>query len=103
MEIFEFEQIEIIKNTIAEGISDNNDNIRKEIIPYIPLSLPDNEKIISVKEMLHNWLYDNISDVKRNIDNIINQEQLVKGLNIYNITNIPMIMGLAINRFNNAG
>ena len=101
IEIFEQEQIEIIRNTISEGIPENNDIGIKEYIPFIPLSLSLEKKIVTVKQILHDWLFDNISNVKRNISTINgNKEITVKGLNSYLISNTPNILALSINRFN---
>lgn len=104
MEVFENTQIEIQRDTISEGNPDKSDNGAKEIIPFIPLSLPEKLALVQVKQLLNDWLYDNISDLKRNTsENSEKQEQFVKGLNIYNIINTPQIIALSINRFNNKG
>jgi len=104
MDIFENEPIIISRNTISEGISDKIDIGKDEIIPFIPLSLPENQTTINVKDLLHNWLYDNISELKRNINtNKGNGEQNVKGLNRDTISDLPYLVCLAINRFNNQG
>ena len=97
MEMFENEHITITRNTISEGTSDKTDIGADEIMPFIPLSLPENQTDIKVSELLHNWLYDNVSDLKNN------KEEIIKGLNTYYISNLPYLIGLSINRFNNKG
>ena len=104
MEIFENEQIVISRNIISEESADKMDMEKEEIIPFIPLALPEDQTTITVKNLLHNWLYDNISELKRK-DNTKegNQEKMVNELNTYMITNLPYLLCLAINRFNNQG
>lgn len=106
MELFENTQIEITRQIICEKTQEDNEFIKK-LIPFIPLALPDAGELpaddcasIKVTEMLYNWLYDNISNIKRNIDN---KEQNVNELHVYNITNLPNILALSINRFTNLG
>lgn len=89
MEMFENEYIKIARNTISDGASEKMDTGVDEDIPFIPLSLPENQTDIKVSELLHNWLYDNVSDSKK--------------LNTYFISNMPYLLGLSINRFNNQG
>lgn len=102
MELFESIQIEITKTVI----SDNTDYVEKEekqnnkMIPFIPLSLRENVEKVTINEMLHEWLYNNISDVRRTIND---NECIVNELQTYNITNIPTILSLSINRFNKLG
>lgn len=104
MDIFENEQIMISRNTISEGSSDKIDIGKDESIPFIPLSLPENQTSITIKDLLHTWLYDNVSDLKRNVNTQKgNEEQMVKGLNTYSIVNSPYLFCVAINRFNNYG
>lgn len=76
MNLFECTLIDIQRETITN----QNPN---EILPFIPLSIPEGITHITIKDMLHNWLYDN-------------------GLN-NNIVNIPNIIALSINRFRNNG
>lgn len=103
-EIFENEQVEIIRNTISEELVEKNEIGSKEQIPFIPLSIPENKTVTTVKQMLHNWLFDNILDFKRNIITENGQlETFVRGLNTYSICNIPNMIALSINRFNNDG
>ena len=84
MDLFENSQIEI---------SNSNINIGKSI-PFIPLYLPENIDKINVNTMLQNWLQD-----KNTLLQPITEAEGVK----YNITNVPMIFPLLINRFNNKG
>lgn len=88
-DIFELEKIVIQRKSLIQ----NNNNLigEKESIPYIPLHLPECQ-YITVKKMLYNWQYDNISYIQDS-----------NTLNTYTILNSPLIIGLAINRFNNAG
>lgn len=121
MDIFEAENIEIMKSTISDN-NDETDNNAIEKIPFIPLSLPENVGVITIKQMLFNWLYDNITDVEsRNVhssqsfslasDKVainetfdeINNKNYVKGLHTYNIINMPYMLCLSVNRFNNQG
>jgi ubiquitin C-terminal hydrolase len=99
MQQFESGMIEIQRKTITEGLPDVSDNGPNEIIPFIPLSLSENQQSVSVKEMLNNWLYNNVLDMKRLVTN--NQESIVKGLNTYKLANVPNIIALSINRFTN--
>lgn len=101
MEMFENDKIEIIRKTITEGMLSDNDTGIKELLPFIPLSLPDNDDKISVKDMIHNWMYDNVIDVTRKVDP--SKEKIIKGLSTFNLVNIPSIIALSINRFNNIG
>lgn len=90
METFENENIEISRSTLMEN---KEDIVQKDMLPYLPLALPENETSINVKQMLHNWLYDNIKNVKGNEN----------GLDIYNISNLPYLLALSVNRFTNQG
>ncbi len=99
-------QIKIQNETITEGIKSSDDIGNETDIPYIPLSLPlyphDNIKSIKVRDMLDKWLYDNTKEVKRFvITENVKTEKMVKALDIKNIMNIPQIMALGINRFQN--
>jgi len=81
--------LEIKKKTIEqEGERYGN----KEIIPFIPLSIPENKTDVEVKDLLHNWLFNN---------EIINNNN--KSVHSYYILNIPDMVGLSINRFNSKG
>ncbi|QKF93682.1 ubiquitin carboxyl-terminal hydrolase [Fadolivirus algeromassiliense] len=97
MDIFENDCIEITKTTISDNVDDKIEDNKIEKIPFIPLALPESTTSITVKDLLSNWLTDNISDIKTS-DNI-NKKQL----HIYNIANVPYILCLSINRFNNHG
>lgn len=94
--LFNGPMIDIKRSMVTEHLDDNN-NISEERIPYIPL-VPiksyGNTTSITVKEMLHMWMYDNCSIIKKDTTNI-------KCLNTYNIMNIPYIMCMSINRFLN--
>lgn len=95
MEIFENELIEITRHTITEI---NDETGAKEYIPFIPLAIPESHNPVTIKQMLHAWLFDNISDFKKFVPQ--NQrEEYVSGLNTYTITNIPNMLALSINRF----
>lgn len=101
MEILENDKIEIIRRTITEGMVSDSDVGIKELLPFIPLSLPENETKITVKEMIHNWLYNNVIDVTRKIEP--DKEKMIKGLATFNLINVPQIIALSVNRFNNLG
>ena len=103
MEIFENEQITMSRYSVSENVYNESFDVgQEETIPFIPLSLPENQTMITVKELLHNWLYDNISDLKSiNIEE--NNTIIIKGLNTYFINNSPQLLCLSINRFNNQG
>lgn len=91
MEILENEQIEIRRNNISE-----NSNNKIETIPFIPLSLSPISENIKVSELLHNWLINNTASIKNN-------DIITKSPNSYYINNIPYLIALSINRFNNCG
>jgi len=97
--------IETQRETITEGaLPDSSDVGKHEKMPFIPLSLPSDEPIISVKKMLDNWMYDNTIEVKRFIMTDKGKEEaLVKSFNFYHIVNNPPILALSINRFGNDG
>ncbi|CAH6421200.1 Ubiquitin carboxyl-terminal hydrolase [uncultured virus] len=98
--IFNGPQIEIQRQTITEGLPDENDIGKIEKLPFIPLSIPDNIQQIDIKELYHNWVYDNCSNIKRMVPTANGKEERsVLGLNTYHITNIPYIIGFQINRF----
>ncbi|ARF09689.1 ubiquitin carboxyl-terminal hydrolase [Indivirus ILV1] len=90
MDVFEMEKVSIQRNTIIET-SYNNQIGKKEIIPFIPLYLSESDQSDTIKNMLSRWQYDNIAVTQNTC------------LNSYNILNEPIIIGLAINRFNNKG
>jgi ubiquitin C-terminal hydrolase len=99
MELFQNEQIETIRKTILEESSDTNVG-EKERLPFIPLALPESQQSITVKQMLHNWIYDNVIDYKKE-DN--DNNHTIKGLNTHQIVNTPYLITLSVNRFNNFG
>lgn len=100
LDLFNGPTIEIQRKTITDTFSDEIEIGTIEKIPFIPLLIPDNVKETSIKDMLHNWLYDNHSEIKKLIYTDKGQvEQVVSGLNIYNIVNIPYMICLNINRF----
>lgn len=101
MDILENDKIEIIRRTITEGMVSDNDVGIKELLPFIPLSLPEIDTTITVKEMIHNWLYNNVVDVTRKVES--DKEKMIKGLATFSLVNIPQIIALSINRFNNLG
>lgn len=101
MDLLENDKIEIIRRTITEGMVSDSDTGIKELLPFIPLSLPDDDTKITVKEMIHNWMYNNIIDVSRKVEP--DKEKMIKGLATFNLINIPQIIALSINRFNNLG
>ncbi len=99
-------QIKIQSETITESAIKSPDDIGEETdIPYIPLALPIDSKIesINIKEMLDSWLSDNIKEVTRKVkDDYGNiEEKLVRALDVKHITNIPPIIPVGINRFQN--
>lgn len=99
MDTFEIEKISIQRNTVTETGNNLNNLIgEKELIPYIPLHLSEMDQAISVKNMISQWQFDNISTISNNI-NI----QKNACLNSYHILNSPSLIGMAINRFNNNG
>lgn len=100
MDKFDGTLIEIERETLWEDGTKTNG---KEKIPFIPLSLPysnqDNDlifksKSVSIKNMLHTWMYDNPVSIKKDLREI-------KGLSTYTVTNLPQIIPIAINRYNN--
>jgi ubiquitin C-terminal hydrolase len=94
-------QIEIQRETISEGLSDKNDIGQIESIPFISLSVPYNIDEISIKNLLYDWMNNNPIDIKREILNSSGNKIMedVKGLNIYRIMNIPLTIGISLNRF----
>lgn len=105
MELFENTLIEIKRTTFTEALPDKSDSGTSEFIPFIPLSFPENTQLISIKDMLHNWLYNNLSQIERFVETEKGKKELtqVTGINSYNIVNNPTILPLSINRFNNKG
>jgi hypothetical protein len=115
MDIFEAENIEIMKSTISDNTDEMENNVIEKM-PFIPLALPENVNVITVKQMLFNWLYDNITEISLqnthtlpSIDKVSfdvknsNNKDYIKGLHTYNIVNMPYMLCLSINRFNNQG
>jgi uncharacterized UBP type Zn finger protein len=102
-------QIKIQIETITECAIKSVSDIGKENdIPYIPVDLPLQEsggiiQTIKIKEMLDNWMSDNIKSVTRKVKNESGDinEQLVNALDVKHITNLPPIIPIAINRFQN--
>ncbi len=108
LEKFEGQLIDTKRRTVTGAIEDSDDFGHDEKIPFIPLTIPkikpngDAEiDYVTVKELLHNWMYDNQSDVKRFVehDQLGKKEQTVTGLNTYDIINNPNIITLSVNRF----
>lgn len=94
--------IEIKRKTITEGLDSASDTGIIEKIPFIPLSLTKitDNKEISIKDLLSNWLTNNPVTVTR--ETIIDGKKVkqdVPAINIYQVTNIPTIVPLHINRF----
>jgi ubiquitin C-terminal hydrolase len=99
-------QIKIQTKLIAENAIETKDDLGKESdIPYIPLSLPMEEEIKSIKvnELLSHWLTGGTKEVNRKVRNEDGsiEEKLVTALDINNITNLPQILPFVINRFQN--
>jgi ubiquitin C-terminal hydrolase len=98
-------QIKIQSETITEAMTSPDDIGKETDIPYIPLALPTDLSIkdIKLKDMLDSWLSDNIKEVKRKIKNDYGQieEKMVSALDVKHITNIPPIIPVGINRFQN--
>lgn len=98
-------QIKIQSETITEAMTSPDDIGNETDIPYIPLALPTdaNIKEVHLKDMLNSWLSDNIKEVKRKIKNDygIIEEKTVSALDVKHITNIPPIIAVGINRFQN--
>lgn len=106
MNMFQNEQIETVRKTILE--EDNTSNVgEKERLPFIPLALPESNTSVTIKQLLHNWIYDNIIDYKQEQndgdDKAEKVEKIVKGLNTHQIINNPYLISLSVNRFNNFG
>ena len=104
VDIFNGPLIETRRTTISEGLPDIGDNGIIEKLPFIPLSLPDNFTEVKIRDLLDSWLNDNVSSLKRKIYKNGNRpndtvEDNVNALNIYNIENVPYMVGLSINRF----
>ncbi len=102
--------IEIQRETITEGGEpDASDTGKTEQIPFIPLSLSneggeEEDQVISIRKMLNDWMYNNVTEVKRFIMTDKGKEEaFVKSFNFYNIVNNPPIIALSINRFGNDG
>lgn len=95
--------IEIQRQTISEGFENKSDISELESIPFINLTVPDNARETSIKELLNNWMNHNTVDIQREIidENGMNKLEYVKGLNIYKIVNVPTFIALSLNRFNN--
>jgi uncharacterized UBP type Zn finger protein len=93
---FKCHMIEIKQKTLTEDTFKYSYG-KIEQIPFIPLSIPKNTDTgINIKDMLHNWMYDN--PVKK-----YNNDITSNILYSYEITNIPIIVALYINRFSSNG
>ena len=93
-------------DTVIDSISSSDG--RELSVPYISLKLPqpDTEKYtdnITVKQLLHNWMYDDTCKMKKlvNINNKF-EEVHVSSLNINNIVNSPIVLVLSVDRFKNS-
>jgi len=85
---------------MIEGSGNELGSIEK--IPFIPLAIDTKKKINYINNMLHNWMHDNLITVNREIVNSgTTQKIAVNALSSYKIVNIPPIIALSINRFNN--
>lgn len=95
---FEITVIELTKKIFTN--IDNKETTVVEKMPFIPLSLPNDNTVdkVNVKDLLHTWLYQNELDLTRNINNT---ETNITGLSVYQISNIPEFIALSINRFRN--
>jgi len=93
--------IEIQRQTISEALTDKNDIGSIEKIPFINLHIQENENETSIKELLNIWMNHNPIDVNREIIDDVGIKRLtsVKALNVYRIVNVPMFIGLSLNRF----
>jgi ubiquitin C-terminal hydrolase len=105
MEKFKGTRIKIQRETITEALKSNDDLGKETDLPYIPLGLPNlnnpNESV-TVKKMLHDWMYDNLKEVTRCVitdKGKVNKS--VPGLDVNHIVNSPSILALSINRFQN--
>ena len=93
MDTFEIEKLTIQRRTLTDTTISNLVG-DKEVIPYIPLHLPESEQPSTIKGMITQWQYDNISTITNQQNNCLNS---------YTILNSPFLIGFAINRFNNKG
>lgn len=96
------QNIKIQRQTIYEN-NDNTEFGEIESLPFISLSVPDNTDKTSVKELLNDWMNNNVvhNIEKYIIKNEKKELNLVNGLNFYKIINVPMFIGLSFNRFGN--
>jgi uncharacterized UBP type Zn finger protein len=105
LDIINVPLIEIQRQTISESLGADSDIGSIEKIPFISLTVPDNESKTSIKDLLGNWMNNNtVEDIKREIIGSDGKKKIesVKGLNIYKIMNVPTFVALSLNRFNNA-
>lgn len=98
--------IEVQRETIFQGFN-NKDISNMEKLPFIPLSINKEKSIVYIKNMLHNWMHDNIIDVEKDIvvlenNNKKKMKRNLKGLGTYKLINIPDIVAVGINRFDNS-
>lgn len=101
---FNGEQIKIQIETITEALKSDDDIGKASFIPYIPLSLPTdpNCKDVSVKKLLHDWMYDNLKEVDRYVMTPEGKiKKRITALDVKHIINRPLIVALGINRFQN--
>jgi uncharacterized UBP type Zn finger protein len=105
MNAFNGTLIEIQRESITEGLSNKDDYGKVEKIPFISLQVHESESLTSVKSLLDKWFSDNYSVVEREVidENGLKKKINVNVLNLYRIVNIPLFVGLSINRFNNDG
>jgi uncharacterized UBP type Zn finger protein len=95
--------IDIQRGTLTEGISNKGDIGDIESLPFLNFTVPEDMDEISVKELLNRWMNNNVVEVQRETINEqgIKTIENVKGLNIYRIMNVPLVVGISLNRFNN--
>lgn len=92
--------IDIQRETITEGIEHKSDLGEIETLPFLTLPVPDDRDEISIKNLLDKWMNNNTVDIQRDTLKDGNKVvENVKGLNIYRIMNVPMTIGISLNRF----
>ncbi|AYV77301.1 MAG: ubiquitin carboxyl-terminal hydrolase [Barrevirus sp.] len=94
LDTFEVEKINIQRYSLKNNQGEEVEPANKEVIPYIPLALPElSDESITIKKMLYDWQH----------NNFVNLNKKTTCLNSYIIMNSPSLLALAINRFNNEG
>lgn len=102
MDKFEGTQIKFQRETFTEALKSDDDIGKETYIPYIPLAMPTDKKIVKIRDMLNEWINDNVKEVKRFVitDNG-KEEKMVMGLDVKRIVNTAPIIAIGINRFQN--